>query len=72
MSQTISVRVSDDIAGRLGRLAEKTRRPKSFYLKDMLERYIDEYEDAYLALDRLDDRNALCYTTEEIEAELGL
>ena len=72
MSQTISVRVSDDTAGRLGRLAEKTRRPKSFYLKDMLERYIDEYEDAYLALDRLNDRNARYYTTEEIEAELGL
>ena len=72
MAQTINVRISDDIAERLVRLSEKTKRPKSFYLKDMLEKYIDEYEDAYLALDRLNDKNAKYYTTEEVEAELGL
>ena len=72
MAQTINVRVPDEIAGRLMRLSEKTKRPRSFYIKDMLERYIDEYEDAYLALDRLNDRNARYLTTEEVEAELGL
>lgn len=35
----------------------------------MVERYIDEYEDAHLALDRLNDKNARYYTAEEIEAE---
>ena len=72
MAQTINVRISDEIAERLVRLSEKTKRTKSFYLKDMLEKYIDEYEDAYLALDRLNDKNAKYYTTEEVEAELGL
>ena len=72
MAQTINVRIPDNIASRLGYLAEKTNRPKSFYLKDMLEKYIDEYEDAYLALDRLNNKNAKYLTTEEVEAELGL
>jgi RHH-type rel operon transcriptional repressor/antitoxin RelB len=72
MAQTINVRIPDDIAVRLVYLAEKTNRSKSFYLKDMLEKYIDEYEDAYLALDRLNNKNARYLTTEEVEAELGL
>jgi RHH-type rel operon transcriptional repressor/antitoxin RelB len=72
MAQTINVRIPDDIAVRLVYLAEKTNRSKSFYLKDMLEKYIDEYEDAYLALDRLNNKNARYLPTEEVEAELGL
>lgn len=72
MAQIINVRVSDEIANRLLYLAEKTNRPKSFYIKDMLEKYIDEYEDAYLALDRLNNKNARYLNTEEVEAELGL
>ncbi|MEI6153408.1 MAG: hypothetical protein WCQ90_04900 [Deltaproteobacteria bacterium] len=72
MARTINVRIPDDMAGRLGYLAEKTKRPKSFYLNDMLEKYIDEYEDTYLALDRLNNKNSRYLTTEEVEAELGL
>lgn len=72
MAQVINVRVSDEIADRLNKLAGTTRRPKSYYIKDMLEKYIEEYEDAYLALERLNDKNAKYLTTEEVERELGL
>ena len=69
---TINVRISEETEKRLEELAIKTHRPKSYYIKDMLERYLEEYEDAYLALERLNDRNAKYYTTDEIEKELGV
>jgi RHH-type rel operon transcriptional repressor/antitoxin RelB len=56
MAKTLNVRISDDIEQRLENLAEKTKRPKSFYIKDMLEKYLDESEEAYLALERISEK----------------
>lgn len=67
MAKIITVRLPDEIGKRLCRLSRKTKRPMSFYIKDMLESYLDEYEDAFLGLDRLDEKNARCYSTEEVE-----
>jgi RHH-type transcriptional regulator, rel operon repressor / antitoxin RelB len=72
MAKVLNIRLSDDIAARLDVLAEKTQRPKSFYVKEILSRYLGEYEDAYLALERLNDKNARYYTTEEVEKALDL
>ena len=72
MAKVLNVRVSDNVAKKLESLAAKTKRPKSFYIKEMLEIYLDEFEDAYLALERLNEKNAKYYTTEETEKILGL
>jgi RHH-type transcriptional regulator, rel operon repressor / antitoxin RelB len=72
MAKIINVRVSDDTAKRLEVLSTKTKRPKSFYLKEMLEQYLEEFEDEYLALERLNQRNAKYYSTEEAEKLLEL
>ncbi|MCD6487107.1 MAG: CopG family transcriptional regulator [Syntrophobacterales bacterium] len=72
MSKILNVRLPDDISSRLDFLAEKTKRPKSFYIKEILARYLSEYEDAYLALDRLNDRNAKYHSTEDMEKILDL
>lgn len=72
MRKALNVRLSKDIADRLENLALKTKRPKSFYVKEILTQYLDEYEDIYLALERLSDKNARYYPTEEVEKELGL
>ena len=72
MAKTLNVRISDEIERRLEDLAEKTKRPKSFYIKDMLEKYLDEYEDAYLALDRISEKNARYYTSREVKKLLEL
>lgn len=72
MSTVLNVRLSDDLARRLENLSLKTKRPKSFYIREMLERYLKEYEDSYLALERLNERNAKYHTTEEVEKLLGL
>jgi len=67
MSKILNVRIEDDLSARLDFLAEKTKRPKSFYIKEILNQHLSEYEDAYLALDRLNDRNARYYSTEDME-----
>jgi RHH-type transcriptional regulator, rel operon repressor / antitoxin RelB len=72
MAKVLNVRISDAMAAKLDTLAQKTKRPKSFYLKEMLEQYIDEYADAYLALERLNDKNSKYLTTKELEKRLEL
>jgi RHH-type transcriptional regulator, rel operon repressor / antitoxin RelB len=72
MAKVINVRVSDNIVKRLEHLSAKTKRPKSFYIKDMLEKYLEDYEDAYLALERLSDKNAKYYSTDEVKKILEL
>lgn len=68
----LSVKLPETIEKRLDLLAVKTHRPKSFYVREAIEEYLEEHEDAWLALERLSDRNAKYYTTEEMEKKLGL
>ena len=68
----LSLRLPDDIHDRLNKLAEKTKRTKSSFIKEMIETSLEEYEEAYLALERLNEKNARYLTTEELEEELGL
>ena len=68
----ISLRLTDDVNDRLNKLAEKTKRTKSSFIKEMIETSLEEYEEAYLALERLNEKNARYLTTEELEEELGL
>jgi len=72
MARVLTVRVSEEMEKRLDALASKTKRPKSFYVKDMLEKYLDEYEEAYLALDRISEKNARYYTSKEVKKLLEL
>ncbi len=71
MGKVLNVRISDDLAKRLEGLSTKTRRPKGFYVKDLLEEHLAEYEDRYLALERLSDKNAKYYTTDEVARKGG-
>ena len=72
MSKVLNVRIEEDLSDRLELLAEKTKRSKSFYIKEILSQHLAEYEDAYLALDRLNNRNAKYYSTEDAEKILDL
>lgn len=69
---TLSVRLSDELFERLENLSIKTRRTKSSFIKQMIEEIIEDYEDAYLALDRLKNNKSDYLTTEEVEKELGI
>lgn len=72
MSKVLNIRLTEEMSSRLDVLAEKTKRPKSFYIREILIRHLPEYEDAYLALDRLNDRNAKYHSTEDMEKILDL
>ena len=40
----LGVRLPEKLDHRLGQLAEKTHRPKSYYVKEALQAYLDAYE----------------------------
>ena len=71
----LSVRIPDDLAQRFETLAKETNRSKSFYIREALERAIDDLEDVYLAESRLEDLRAgrsRAYSLNEAEKLLGL
>ena len=49
----LAVRLPEDLEDRLYRLAEKTGRPKSYYVREALAEYLTDLEDHYLAEQRL-------------------
>jgi len=49
----IAVRLSQDIKVRLDRLARRTGRTKTFYVREAILAHLEELEDVYLAEERL-------------------
>lgn len=66
-----AVRLDKDTERRLGSLAERTGRTKSFYIREAIEQHLQDLEDYYLAAERARNPGRI-YTSEEIERELGL
>jgi len=54
-TETIAVRLQKELNQRLSSLATRTGRSKSFYVKQALARYLEEMEDLYLAVDRIEN-----------------
>lgn len=52
----LGVRLPDDLDQRLAQLAEKTHRPKSFYVKEALAAYLDIYEKDLSAIAEYEDK----------------
>jgi len=70
-----SVRFEPEIEARLDALAKRTGRTKAFYLREMAERYLEEMEDYYDAvevMERVRRGEEKVYTLEEVARELGL
>ncbi len=70
VSQT--VRLPDELAERLEAVAAATRRSKSSFIVEALERYLDEAEDLEIALARFRDPGAEWVEHDEARRELGL
>jgi RHH-type rel operon transcriptional repressor/antitoxin RelB len=62
----LAIRLPEDIEQRLAALAESTGRTKTFYAKEAIERYLNEMEDVYIALNRL-ETPAKRWTQDEME-----
>ncbi len=71
MKKMVALRLSERIAARLQALAEKTGRTKTYYAQEAIELYLEELEDTYLALARL-EKPGRRLSIKEVEAELEL
>jgi RHH-type rel operon transcriptional repressor/antitoxin RelB len=49
----LSIRLPEDIEARLDALARKTGRTKSFYVREAILEHLEDLEDYYLALERI-------------------
>lgn len=67
----LAIRLSPELEERLGRLAKKTGRTKTFYAREAIEQHLEDLEDYYLAADVA--RNpGRSYSAAEAKRELGL
>jgi len=72
---TLAIRLTKEQEWKLERLAKKTARTKSYYVRKALEAYFKTLEDNYLgsiAQQRLKNPSTTYYTMEEVEQMLGL
>jgi len=69
---TQSVRLPEELAERLARLAKTLRRSKSSFIVEALEIYLEDREDLETALARFRDPEASWISHEEVRRELDL
>ncbi|PTN35580.1 DUF6290 family protein [Desulfonatronum sp. SC1] len=71
----LTVRLPEEIESRLNDLADATNRPKSFYVREALKRYLEDIEDIYLAESALEKFRASgekAIPLDELERRLAL
>lgn len=62
----LAIRIPQDIESRLQRLAQKTGRTKTYYAREAILRFLEDIEDEYLALSRI-EKPTKRWTLEELE-----
>ena len=67
----LSVRLAPEIMERLALLADKTGRTKSFYAREAILRYLEDMEDTFIAIERL-ETPAKRWSLAELENEVDL
>lgn len=67
----LAIRLDPEIERRLDLLAKKTGRTKTFYARQAILEHLDDLEDGYLALKRLEKPGRI-FTADEVKRELGL
>jgi RHH-type rel operon transcriptional repressor/antitoxin RelB len=71
----LTIRLPAEIKTRLNVLADATNRPKSFYVREALERSLEDIEDVYLAeaaLERFRASGEKAMPLEDVMKEYGL
>ncbi len=70
-----SIRLSDEAEQRLDFLSRQTGRSKAFYLRQMIEKGLDDLEDYYLAadvLERVRKGEEPIHSSAQVRTDLGL
>ncbi len=67
----LTIRLNNDLENRLIALSQKTGRPKSYYVRQAIQDFLEEKEDYLLAISRLEKNNPRI-SLAELEKKLGL
>ena len=67
----LGIRLEPELEARLGKLAKKTVRSKSFYAREAIRQYLEEREDYLLGISVL-ERNEPTISLKQLERRLGL
>lgn len=70
-----SIRMAPETERRLDALAARTGRTKAYYLREIIDRGLEDMEDYYLAadvLERVRKGQESTFTLDDVEHELGL
>lgn len=67
----LAIRLPEEIEARLTELAAKTGRTKTFYAKEAILEHLDNMEDKYLAIHRLEHPGKR-WALDEMEQDLDL
>jgi RHH-type rel operon transcriptional repressor/antitoxin RelB len=70
-----SIRIAPETEKRLDALAAHTGRTKAYYLREIIDRGLEDMEDYYLAadvLERVRKGQEAVFTLDDVEHELGL
>ena len=67
----LAIRLPTNIEKRLDHLAHKTGRTKTYYAREAILSYIDDLEDIYLSLDRL-EKPVKRWSLKELEQGIDL
>jgi RHH-type rel operon transcriptional repressor/antitoxin RelB len=67
----LAIRLPPEIEKRLAALAKRTGRSKTYYAREAILEHLDDLEDYYLALSRM-EKHLPSLTAEEMERRLGL
>lgn len=67
----LAIRLPKDIEKRLNILSKKTGRTKTYYVRQAIIEHLEELEDIYLSLDRL-EKSGKRWSLEELENEIDL
>jgi RHH-type rel operon transcriptional repressor/antitoxin RelB len=72
MSTAISVRLPQNVAEELSRVARESERSRSYVVQKAVEAYLDDFADLQVSLDRLRDRSDPMISSKEMRKSLGL
>ena len=67
----LAIRLPEEIEARLAALAARTGRTKTFHAKEAILEYIDDMEDKYIAISRLENPGKH-WTLDELAQDLDL
>ena len=60
----IAIRLPEELESKLSALAKRTKRSKSFYVREAVENYLEDVEDYYLGMEVLENPGRI-YSLEE-------